>query len=286
MRLADIKPDPNQPRKIFDEESLKGLAASIKKEGLINPIEVDPTGMIITGERRYRACKLLQLEEVAVQVNTTNLTPYDRLRRQIAENYQRSSSEEGSGMNAVDTARALSRLLQMKGHSGKWKSAAVRGSRGFYERLRPDDPIVKLGNDLGIKREMMRDFLGLLEEPRAVLESIEKGFSPRWFQIANEIGNKELINKLKRKILSGGYTSRGELEQDKRIMRAFPELQMQQVTRIRKQESSETNKILDCIVNLALALEAISIKKIHPEERGIVRTQVSWITTKLIEYLN
>ena len=59
VKVAAIRPDPNQPRTIFEPDYILGLANSIKAEGLINPIECDPTLMIITGESRYRAVKEL-----------------------------------------------------------------------------------------------------------------------------------------------------------------------------------------------------------------------------------
>ena len=59
LPLSDIYPNPDQPRKIFDEGALNDLASSIREHGVISPIVVnaDPDGryMIIAGERRYRA---------------------------------------------------------------------------------------------------------------------------------------------------------------------------------------------------------------------------------------
>ncbi len=60
LKLIDV--NPNQPRKHFDSEKLKELAASIGEYGLLSPIAVRPDGkryQLIFGERRYRACKLL-----------------------------------------------------------------------------------------------------------------------------------------------------------------------------------------------------------------------------------
>src|SRR5262245_39000692 len=63
LRVAEIEPDPNQPRKHFDEEAIRELAATIKEKGLIQPIIVrtKPQGaghIIIAGERRWRAVRL------------------------------------------------------------------------------------------------------------------------------------------------------------------------------------------------------------------------------------
>jgi len=67
LKLSQIKPDPNQPRKTFDQDSLNGLAESIKTNGLIQPITVRKDGkkfMIVAGERRFRAVKLLKLPTI------------------------------------------------------------------------------------------------------------------------------------------------------------------------------------------------------------------------------
>ncbi|MDE7256503.1 MAG: ParB/RepB/Spo0J family partition protein, partial [Clostridia bacterium] len=70
MPLSKIYPNPNQPRKNFDEQALRELADSIKKHGVIMPIVVndDHNGryMIIAGERRYRATKLAGLSTIPV----------------------------------------------------------------------------------------------------------------------------------------------------------------------------------------------------------------------------
>ena len=68
IEVSLIKPNPNQPRKIFDEEKLQELSASIKEHGLLQPIVVvedeDGTYTLIAGERRLRAHKLANIEEI------------------------------------------------------------------------------------------------------------------------------------------------------------------------------------------------------------------------------
>lgn len=85
-----IYPDPNQPRKIFDQEKLLELAESIKEHGLVQPITIkdDGTGkyILIAGERRYRAHLLAGLEKIKV-----NITDYKEVTSevQLIENIQR-----------------------------------------------------------------------------------------------------------------------------------------------------------------------------------------------------
>lgn len=71
VSLVDLVPNPNQPRKVFDETTIDNLANSIRQFGIINPIIVRPNNgkyEIIAGERRYRAAKKLNLEKVPVIV--------------------------------------------------------------------------------------------------------------------------------------------------------------------------------------------------------------------------
>ena len=69
LRLSEIEPNREQPRKTFSEEAISALADSIRQYGMLQPILVRPYGMtyqIVAGERRWRAASLLGLEEVPV----------------------------------------------------------------------------------------------------------------------------------------------------------------------------------------------------------------------------
>ena len=72
LPLQRIEPNPNQPRKRFDEVELQALADSIAQHGLLQPLAVRDMGngyyQIIAGERRWRACRLAGLSEVPVTV--------------------------------------------------------------------------------------------------------------------------------------------------------------------------------------------------------------------------
>ena len=108
LSLKDIKPNPYQPRKHFDETSLLELGESIKNDGLLQPIVVseDIDGyVLIAGERRLRASKLVKLKTIrAILLNTDN-----QKMRQFAliENIQRDE------LNAVELAEAYSELIKM-----------------------------------------------------------------------------------------------------------------------------------------------------------------------------
>lgn len=94
LNLNEIEPDPNQPRKFFDEEELKQLADNIKTYGLLQPIVVRKVGEhkyhIISGERRYRA-HLLNEEKTIKAIVKTSLDPTQIGYLQMAENIQRAN---------------------------------------------------------------------------------------------------------------------------------------------------------------------------------------------------
>lgn len=122
--LKDIRPNPFQPRKTFDDDMLQELADSIKKDGLIQPIVVteDIDGYIlIAGERRFRASKLAKLKEIRAIV----LNSDEQKMRQFAliENIQR---EE---LNAVELAEAYGELIKLHNYTHEELSGVIHKSR-------------------------------------------------------------------------------------------------------------------------------------------------------------
>lgn len=110
LDVKDIEPDPNQPRKQFDENSIKELANSIKEKGLLQPIIVRKVGdkyLIIAGERRYRACKLLGMEKIPCVVKAVD-DAKDILEIQIIENMQRED------ISQIERARALQEYFSLE----------------------------------------------------------------------------------------------------------------------------------------------------------------------------
>lgn len=92
MAVADIQPSAYNPRKRFDEESLRELADSIRQKGVLQPINVRPIPdsdkyEIVFGERRYRASQIAGLEEIPVTVSDYSDAEAEEIA--ITENLQR-----------------------------------------------------------------------------------------------------------------------------------------------------------------------------------------------------
>ncbi len=109
--LANIRANPRQPRKEFDETSLKELAASIKNQGVLQPILVEEIApgeySIVAGERRFRASKIAGLETIPVLVK--DFTDLQRLEVSLIENIQREN------LNPIEEAKAYAYLIQEAG---------------------------------------------------------------------------------------------------------------------------------------------------------------------------
>lgn len=124
LSLSKINPNPNQPRSKFDEEELADLAASIKKDGLLQPILVRPKSSkyeIIAGERRYHACKQAGLEEVPVRI--LDMDEEQTLRVALIENLQRTD------LNAIEEARGYKSLMSVGNLTQAQLAEAVSKSR-------------------------------------------------------------------------------------------------------------------------------------------------------------
>lgn len=105
IKISQIVADPDQPRRLFDDESLDGLAASIREHGILQPIVVTPHQggyQIVAGERRYRASKLVGLDKIPALVRT--LSSQHKLELSLIENLQRRD------LNVLETATAYLKL--------------------------------------------------------------------------------------------------------------------------------------------------------------------------------
>jgi ParB family chromosome partitioning protein len=130
--IAFLKPNPFQPRRIFDAEEMKSLIASIAEKGILQPILVRSGGTpdgyeIVAGERRWRAAQAAKLHEVPVIVRT--LTDAQSLEIAIIENVQRAD------LNAIEEAAAYQELLSKFAYTQEQVSEVVGKSRSHVANM-------------------------------------------------------------------------------------------------------------------------------------------------------
>ena len=145
--INKIYPNPNQPRKNFDKESLNELAESIRIHGLIQPVivnKMDDGYMIIAGERRFKACKLCGLSEIDAIVK--NYTNKQIAEISIIENLQRED------LNPVEIAKGIRKLMDEYGLTQE-----------------------KVAERLGKPRSAIANSVRILALYPEVLELVEKG---------------------------------------------------------------------------------------------------------------
>ena len=134
IKLEQIVPDPNQPRKEFDAESLEELAASLKARGQLQPIRVRwdeslTKWIIISGERRYRAAVLAGLPSLMCIETTRPLTEEDLLEDQLVENALRQD------LKPIEQARAFKILMDRRGWSYRQLGSTLNLSSAHITRV-------------------------------------------------------------------------------------------------------------------------------------------------------
>lgn len=147
VRLSEVEPNPEQPRKAFENEPLESLAESIAQHGIIQPIVVRRHGdmyMIITGERRWRAARMAGLSEVPVMIIEAD----DKKAAELAlvENIQRKD------LNPVEEAQAYADLIEEYSYTQE-----------------------EISKKVGRSRSSIANALRLLDLPEKVLEKLAQG---------------------------------------------------------------------------------------------------------------
>ncbi len=148
LSLDQLKPNPDQPREHFNQESLAELAESIRQQGIIQPIlaesRADGSYMLIAGERRWRAAELSGLNEVPVIVR--NFSPEQKLEIALVENVQRED------LTPMEEARAYRHLMD-----------ALELSQQ------------EVADKVGKKRSTVANSLRLLKLPETMRTAVEEG---------------------------------------------------------------------------------------------------------------
>lgn len=181
LKINEIEPNRNQPRKNFDEESLNELASSIKSHGVIQPIIVrkkDGYYEIIAGERRWRAARKAQLKEIPAVIRDYT----DREISEIAliENIQRED------LSPVEEARAYKALIEEYGITQEELSSRLSKSRtkitNTMRLLKLPEEVLKMVEDSVISAGHARALLALEngdEQIRAAQEIVKDNLSVR-----------------------------------------------------------------------------------------------------------
>lgn len=130
IAVAEIRPNPDQPRRHFSDDKLNELAASIAKHGVIQPIVVRPFNdgyQIVAGERRWRAAQRVQLHDLPAIVR--NFDDAETLEIALLENIQRQD------LNPIEEAEAYKKLTDLFGHSAAELAELVHKSRSHVANM-------------------------------------------------------------------------------------------------------------------------------------------------------
>jgi len=125
IKISEIEPDSDQPRKVFDEKALEELAESVRNHGVLQPIMVRPASngryTIVAGERRWRAARIAGLEEIPVIIREMNEKEAAEIA--LVENLQREN------LNPIEEARGYKNLIENFGLSQEDVAQRVGKSR-------------------------------------------------------------------------------------------------------------------------------------------------------------
>ena len=208
LKITDIEPNREQPRKNFDEDALLELSESIKQFGIIQPLIVQKKGNhyeIIAGERRWRAAKMAGLKEVPAIIK--NYTEREILEIALIENIQREN------LNPIEEARAYKKLLtefhlkqdEVAERVSKSRTAVTNSMR-----------LLKLDERV---QQMVIDEMITTGHARALISIEDKELQ---FQMANQIFDNKLsvreTEKLVKKLGEEKEEVKKEKEADKNII--------------------------------------------------------------------
>ena len=186
INLKDIRSNPYQPRKTFNETTLQELADSIKEHGIIEPIIVKKAIKgyeLVAGERRTKAAKLAGLEKIPAIVKDFN--DQEMMEIALLENIQRED------LNPIDEASAYQKIIEL-GHMTQEEFA----------------------KKFGKSRSHVTNMLGLLSLPTTVKELVEKKeISMGHARALSKIESAEKIKELADKVVKENMSVR-ELEQE------------------------------------------------------------------------
>ncbi len=194
LKIMDIEPNRDQPRKIFDEDALAELADSIAKHGVIQPLLVRPmpdgSYQLVAGERRWRASRMAGLTEVPVVIK--ELSDDEAMALALIENLQRED------LNAIEEAQGIKALMDTLSLTQDEAAERVGKSRpavaNALRLLKLPDSVIALVSDAKLSPGHARALLGFKDE-QDIIETadliIEKGLTVRDVEKLVKKRNKE-----------------------------------------------------------------------------------------------
>lgn len=182
LRTSEIEPNRDQPRKHFSTESISTLADSIREHGILQPILVRPMEsggyQIVAGERRWRAARMLGLDEVPV--NIKELSDVETMQIAIIENLQREN------LNPVEEASGYNELIENYGMTQE-----------------------QVGKMVGKSRSAVANAVRLLSLPQRVLKMLENGeLSSGHAKALLGFEDEEMMLAIANRAADGGMTVR------------------------------------------------------------------------------
>lgn len=185
LPLSELRPNPYQPRKIFDDDALNELASSIKEHGVFQPIIVKKTIKgydIVAGERRYRASKKLGLEKIPAIIK--DFSDDEMMNIALLENLQRED------LSAIEEANAYKVMLD---------TAHITQE--------------ELAERVGKSRSHITNMLGLLKLPASVQDLVlYNKLSMGHARVLSKLEDRDKIEELAEQVVSNGLSVR-ELEE-------------------------------------------------------------------------
>ena len=182
INIDELRPNPYQPRKVFDEEKLQELADSIKEHGVFQPIIVKKSSIkgyeIIAGERRVKASQMVGLDVIPAIVR--DFSDEEMMEIALLENLQREN------LNAIEEALAYKKLLDSLS-------------------LTQEELAVKLGKS----RTYVTNMLGLISLPEEVKDMIiDNKISMSHARVLSKMSDKDKVVELANKIVNDGLNVR------------------------------------------------------------------------------
>ena len=212
LKIGEIEPNKEQPRKDFDDEALAELADSIREHGVLQPLLVRPMingrYQIVAGERRWRASRMVGLTEVPVVIR--EMTDTEAMELALIENLQRKD------LNIIEEALGYKTLME---------------TYGFTQE--------KVAQRVGKSRPAVANALRLLSLPSSVEKMVREGqLSPGHARALLALDGEEAIEEAAKKVISQGLSVRDvekmashPKERKKREPKLNPDLAIDEKTR-------------------------------------------------------